>query len=157
MSMRSSSPTSSVHVRTHTRGRFGGRIRVAEHDRSPPATVEAGAGARSYLHPANVAKAQAQVRNALTYFKQNAARDRAQGVDGGWQLAADHLAHFLEGTGTPVVLSSEQINRMPAVLEAEENSRRNFAKTFVEDTGNPTLNASVKGLKAGASLELDDF
>jgi hypothetical protein len=75
---------------------LSGLIQVSEHDRS----AANGRGARGhlpdrigddaergYLHPANVAKAQRKMQDYLTFFRQNAARERANGDDNGWELA----------------------------------------------------------------------
>ncbi|MEK0085664.1 hypothetical protein [Benzoatithermus flavus] len=78
----------------------------------------------------------------LTFFRQNAARDKARGVDNGWELAIAHLEHFLDGTGTPVVLSSEQVARMPAFVNAEEVARQKSEATFTANTDRPELNTA---------------
>jgi hypothetical protein len=46
---------------------------------------------------------------------------------------------------------------MPSVLEAEVAARGRFETTFVADTGKPLLNASIKSLGDGKSLEFTDF
>lgn len=93
----------------------------------------------------------------LIFFRQNAARDQARGVDNGWPLAIAHLEHFLDGTGTPVALSSEQIDQMPALLKAEEANRKKFEDTFIADTDDRKLNDALKNLADGETLELTDF
>lgn len=94
MSDRVLSKPDTVHVRAHSRGSAKGPVPVSAHDRSRPD------GERAYLAPENVAKARKKMQDYLTFFRQNAARDKGDGVDNGWQLAIDHLEHFLDGTGT---------------------------------------------------------
>jgi hypothetical protein len=93
----------------------------------------------------------------LAFFRQNAARDRASGVDNGWQLAADRQAHFLDGTGTPVVLSSEQVVRMPALVNAEGIARQRFENTFAARTRNETLNTALERMAEGDTLNFSDY
>jgi hypothetical protein len=138
---------------------------VSEHDRSAPDGDGLGSGGAvrsgrnalpAYLSPANVRKARDKMGDYLAFFRQNAGRDRAQGVDNGWQLAADHLAHFLDGTGTPVVLSSEQVSRMPALVNAEGAGREQFERTFLADTDTPSVNSRLESLVDGQTVELAD-
>jgi hypothetical protein len=164
-SSRAGSPPKTVHVRSYHRRGPDGWVDVTEHDRSSPnGGVPTGAAhdtaddtSRAYLDPRNVAKAQRQMEDYLTFFRQNAARDQALGVDHGWQLAVVHLEHFLDGTGTPVILSSEQVAQMPALLQAEEANRKRFENTFTANTRRPEINAALRGLADGGTLELADF
>jgi hypothetical protein len=165
MSSRASLPSGSVHVRAYTRSGPHGPVDVSEHDRSAPDGDGLGSGGAvrsgrnalpAYLSPANVRKARDKMGDYLAFFRQNAARDRAQGVDNGWQLAADHLAHFLDGTGTPVVLSSAQVSRMPALVNAEEIARRRFEDTFTARTRREALNVALGSMTEGEILDFDD-
>lgn len=152
-SNRAGSPPKTVHVRAYRRRGPGGRVDVDEHRRSPPN----GGASRGYLDPRNVAKARRQIEDYLIFFRQNAARDQARGVDNGRPLAIAHLEHFLDGTGTPVVLSSEQIAHMPALLKAEEANRKKFEDTFTASTKNLELNTALRGLADGETLEFTGF
>jgi hypothetical protein len=136
-----------------------GSVQVSAHDRSAPDRGDSDDRGSEpvYLHPGNVAKARQNMQDYLTFFRQNAARDKERGVDNGWQLAVDHLEHFLDGTGTPMALSSEQVARMPALISAEEDARIQLEQTFTANTKNDRLNAVLKGLADGAALELKDF
>lgn len=140
-----------VHVRAHSRGGARGPVPVSAHDRSRPD------GERAYLAPENVAKAPKKMQDYLTFFRQNAARDKAEGVDKGWQLAIDNLEHSLDGSGKPVTLTSEQVAQMPALVEAEEDARTQFEKTFTANTKNLELNSSLFNLADGQVLEFRDF
>ena len=108
-----------VHIRAHTRRGTNAIVRVTAYDRSTPerGADDAQATERPYLNPTNSAKAHQKMQDYVTFFRQAAARDKARGIDNGWDLAIANLEHFLDGTGTPVVLRSEQGARMPA-LEA---------------------------------------
>lgn len=157
MSKSTLSRSGSVHVRAHTRSGRRGPIDVAAHDRSAPQGGSAADALPAYLHPTAVAKAQQKMQDYLTFFRQNAARDKEQGVDNGWQLAIAHLEHFLDGTGTPVVLTSEQIGSMPALQKAEEAARKKFEDTFTATTLNAKLNERIRGVVEGTPLDFSDF
>lgn len=156
MSERASAASEKVRVRAHSRSGPGGLIDVARHERWPPSGGGPSATDRAYLGPANVAKVQRQMEDYLTFFRQNAERDRSRGADKGWDLAVRHLEHFLDGTGTPVVLTSEQVARMPALVRAEEGGRLQFERTFPANTDTPQLNARVRSLADGGSIEIED-
>jgi hypothetical protein len=111
---------------------------------------------RAYISPLNVARAQRQMEDYLTFFRQNAEHDRARGTDNGWQLAVDHLRHFLDGTGTPMLLTSEQIARMPALTKAEERARLRFESTFLANTDKTDLNARIRAIADGQAVEIRD-
>ena len=159
MASQASPRPETVRVRAYARRGRHGAIRVGAHDRSAPERDDAGAKGteRAYLHPSNVAKAQQKMQDYLTFFRQAAARDRERGVDNGWQFAIANLEHFLDGTGTPMMLSSEQVSRMPALIRAEELARQRFEGTFTAATRRTSLNELIKNLSDGKTIQFIDF
>ena len=109
------------------------------------------------LDPVIVHKSQQKMNDYLEMFRQNAARDRASGIDQGWQLAHDHLQHYLNNTGTPVELTSQQLAQMPAVMNAEQENRLKFEETtFTGTTGNPDLNNLLRNIHQGKPVTFSD-
>ena len=152
-----------MHVRAYQRGGIYDRVAVTAFARSAPSggsgfsTRSAGSKVRAYLLPVNVANAEKKMQDYLTFFRQNAERDRRRGEDNGWELAISHLEHFLDGSGTTVVLTSEQVSQMPALVNAEQRGREKFGNTFTATTNNTELNSTLLNLADGQSIKITDF
>jgi hypothetical protein len=77
--------------------------------------------------------------------------------DLGFDRASEHLGRYLSGRGAPRMLSSAEVEREPALTNAERANRTLFeARTFRAATGDEQLNALLRNLPDGGSAEFSD-
>lgn len=92
----------------------------------------------------------------------NATEDRLKiGVEIGREVglddAADHLEQFLDGGGNDRTVHRDDARKDPFIQRAEKQNRQRFEeKTFIGETGNPKLNAKLRNMKDGETIEFDD-
>jgi hypothetical protein len=77
--------------------------------------------------------------------------------DLGFDRASEHLGRYLSGRGGTRTLSSAEVEREPALINAERANRTLFeARTFTAATDTGERNELLRGLPDGGSVEFND-